>query len=353
MMLDFTKDNAPHFVKAASSIMPDIAAKIGDFRDVSQLHANAFADTTLRLHPIHTKEAAVLSAAYVALMDVPAAAHIRNRIKTACVEFGAGDYYDALVTEEVTKSAAADEPADEAFALVVKDGAVTHRHYPIDSSNAVQDSAFELVNDYYSRHKFPVSWFREAATNLMKAAAIHDVKSYELPEDVVRVGNDDTLPDFEKAASYAKMRVAAGAPSDAVEIYSELVKYAQEHPDELEDVMDSVEDLDRNFGIRYGGVVPNPSDMFYCGNSNSEIEKAADAHVMVCDILVPVEEVTGRYEEKALRRTLGKSQMDKLAEVVKHASEGKGREASAVVAALPVEVQQEFMTHLLHNAVAA
>lgn len=345
MITDFQTDHRPGFLKLAQVLIPDGAeAALQQSCDDGKRHAAAFADSANRQFPIHTKEATALSAAYVKWAGLQLPEMVADRLKQACTAFDV-----QLPVEQEVKSAAADE--DTGYALMVKSGGETSRFYPMHTAGELVKSAYVLVDDFFLHKKLPASWYRDTAVALRKQASEFGVQSFMLPPDVVSAGDEDILPDFEKASAYAQLRSQSGAPPEAVAIYADLVKYAEEHPTETAGILDDIHDLDRTLGVRYNSsTLPDPVSMFYCGPKGSDMDKAANAHVLIKDVLVPVEEVCGRFDPQILRKFVGKSHMEKLGHVVDLAGKGEGMRASAVALQLEPEVQREFLTHLIQRA---
>jgi len=338
MMHDFTTDQRPGFLQLATTLVPDAEAllpKIAGPHDSA-----AYADCGRKLFPIHTKDATILSAAYAKWASVELDEFTKSRLDQACEVFGV-----TLPDDGMPKSAAAEAAP---YGLTVKDGSSESHHYPLHSGGAVAASSYELADDFFVHHKLPPSWYREAAREICKAASVLGVPDALLQPDVVAAGTE-VLPDFEKAAAYAKARSFGHAPPEAVEIYEDLVKCASENPADLDAVMDTIYDLDRSIGIHYSSILPDPVAMFD-GPLDADFQKAANAHVCIADVMVPAAEVSARFSAPALRPYVGADHLTKLSSVVALAKEGRGLDASAAMSALEPEVQTVFLQHLVQAA---
>jgi hypothetical protein len=339
--LDFVTDNnpgwlapvletLPSYVKSASVITPDITAELSDL---------AFAGKN-RTFPIHTKEATFLSAVYLNHLGKSDSKEMEN-VKHAAAAHGIKKDLDLFLhhTSLNVKTANAAPIKKASYALTVNN----QSYYPVNSFEQVQDSARELAADF-NAGKLPSSWFKSASTVIMQKAAEFKMPSNEIVLDVREAGAERE-PDFERAAILIQRRKLAKVDEAALAIYTDIVKTAAANPDKMDEHMDLIHDMDRDFGIKYSSIQLNPCQIFYTGISKEEIKKASANNVIIGGVMVPALEFN-RIKEDDIRLHMGQPQTEFVMDMCKAATADPVL-ASEMAAELPSEIHRIVLSHLI------
>jgi hypothetical protein len=295
---DFVRDQNPTPIYHADSIqgMPQYVkeAKFLTVEDIESLHSAAFADRVKRLHPIHTKVAALLSGVYLAGKGVTEGP-VWDNVKSACDFYNVSEDLGKLVaTFTQVKEAHQVEEKPEAWAVHVKWNEEQEGHYyPINTAAEIKEAAVALDQDF-NRNRIPLELFRAGAINVVKAAKVHGVSMLELPRVISDVGIL-RLPNLEYADTMLYTRKAAGVPDEGIEVYKLCIDMAKEAgtDEAVAKAVDFWKDLDEQHGLSYrkqanGAQLPTPYDCFYTGMTVEELEKTAQAHVVLHGVMVPV-----------------------------------------------------------------
>lgn len=304
----FTTDTVPRLLYAAglAGTIPQwaLAVPIPQFDELSKLASQAFADPAHRMLPLHTKEATVCSAVYVAALSGIYPQGTEDRVKAAAVALGVGAEVDAILSVERPKQAAAAPILEKAaFALVIEDGAVynlaagRHDLLPCHDSYTIEHSGEELAKSASSK-KLPPEMVRVAAVELTKAARAKNCLD-TLPPQVIALGTE-RVADWSKAATLIQDR---GRHVDAgwMRAYDDLVKLGSETPENAEEIIAGLRDLDAAAGLDYwgkSGSVASPWEVVYSGLAMEEIEKMATTHFVVAGALVPIPAFSALSETK-------------------------------------------------------
>lgn len=292
-MHDFVTDQNPvPIYDAAEMGLPDYAqVEVMTSESLAHLPNSAFAESTKRLFPLHTKAAALLSAVYFHGKQM-SDRNVEAKINRAVNLFKIESDVEKFAAARQVKAAAATEGK---FALTIagvpgSDGEKKAHFYPINSRGEVVLSA-EQVSSEYALGQIPCEWYHPAAREIIKAAKAFGVGHDELPEAVWTDG-EPRYPDFEFAGVMANLRKEAGISEEALEIYHELIKSAEAdyktNPDSLDSWIDLWVDLDRTNGVKYSRLIADPYRAFYsAGQPEAEVEKMSKELVSIADVFVP------------------------------------------------------------------
>ncbi len=291
MAKDFVRDANPKalYLAGLHIDLPDYLKEyeMPSEEAMQKLAAAAFADQRLKLHPIHTKEAAVLSGIYLQGSGLGASEQMQH-VKQAAEIFGVSEDLNKILEQMssvLEKKASETEVAEKEYAMLVEgENETITALYPINNEVQVCKSAQSLYNDFIAG-KFPADWAHNAAVALVKKANVLGVERNDLPERIWVLGTE-RMPDFDTAIKMAKYRDYDGADSESSELYQEIAKSAAADPENLEDYLKLWADLDMAQGIGYKETF-TPQEAFYSGPALSELEKAASAVVIVKDVMVP------------------------------------------------------------------
>lgn len=308
---------------------------------IAQLPATSFADGK-RTFPVFSKAAAFCSA-LVASAD-GCDDKTLNRITDACIDHGIADevlkytsLFDTVKRASYQREMTHALVIDNAHDFGHTDGALFM--LPVGNQLEVEDSISEL--DKSAGTKLPPELVREAAQNLMKAAAEHGVV---IPTGSVvdRLGHE-RLPDYEKAAFLIERRIAV-VPSESMADYREVIGFLKTAGME-QGVIDGLRDLDAQHGVNYGfgNVVgqPTPWEIVFCGPNDNDVVKMASSHILIADCPVPVEALTSVSDKKIDARFLKSA-----ADTVKQAKAAHSAQATELISGL-TETQQVTLLDLV------
>ena len=331
----------PKYVKEASMLQEE---------DVANLADSAFADRHNRLHPIHTKEAAFMSAVYLA-GNGDTDSEVFLTVKRAAEFYGIEKDIDeaiALLSDEV-KSAAAEVPTEKfALSFNIEDQS-TWEAYPINSQVEVVKAATEVVRDWVDEH-IPTDWLHHAAINIVKRANELNIHRNDIPEKIWEMGSE-RLVDLDNALAFAQTRKQAGVTD--VSAYELAVKQAASGEITAEQAVDQWMMLDAENGVSHRRVI-SPQEAFYSGVLVSDTEKLAAENIFISDILIPTVEFKklAANNSMAVRMSFRKEVADKIASVLEGLRVGDAKsasEASAAFASLS-DVQRKELLNLLLQA---
>lgn len=186
-------------------------------QDASALPDTSFADCHNRLFPLHTKEAAWLSAVSSFVYGTEAGPWA-DRLKAACHAYGIVDEVKRAI--DVLRPTAAEKQASvpvvpHALALNTPSG--ESHFYPIANHWQIAESSLKMAKDLEDK-RFPVAWMRLAARTLCKAAAVAQVEPGRIHPDINRLG-EERLPCPASIREAIQKRAALGVPEGAVALY--------------------------------------------------------------------------------------------------------------------------------------
>jgi hypothetical protein len=346
--MDFIKDRNPR-------ILTHLKTQFGEFpsyvksasrsehqSDTEALDSQLFASRTRKEFPLATPEQTFLSYGYykVAGVNDPL---VERRIKKAAAAHDITEdllKIDSIVDGQV-KSAAVQDTAQN-FALSIDRGADGIQHYyPTVSYDHVTKSARDVANDF---GKLPIEAFRVAAFNIVKAASEHGIAISQLPP-LIRQNGQDRDMDVESALQACGERERRFG-KEAAAIYTDIVKSAAIDPENMDDYVNCFVDMDRVNGVKYDGNIMTPYQAFNSGFQNSELEKAANDHVLLADTLVPVDAFKKMADQIQHFNT---EEGDIISAIVKTASEDGGISASSDLGKLSPELQKRIISAVLRS----
>lgn len=300
MSQDYTTSNNPKFLFYAElhHPFPDwvVAQPIPKASDFEKMASTAFADMKRRLLPVCTKEATFHSALNYMAHAADFSEEVADRIKNACDFFEISidvAPYAEVFADKLEKEASAEQAPAGRFAI---DTTINGAHYqllPINDSVDVSDSAFELAK-MASENRIHFLNLLPAARVIVKAAEEHEVK---VPTLISRVGTDRTI-NWEKAASLVAGRAGLATvdvdKSQLQQHYDSAVKEAAAGECTPDECIQKIAACDHAAGVRYNygrtSTTPLPSEIVFCGPVTAEVEKMAKQHVVIGDVLIPLEE---------------------------------------------------------------
>lgn len=317
MAKDFVRDANPKplYLAGLNVELPDYLQNYNmpTEEDMQKLASAAFADKKLKLHPIHTKEAAVLSGIYLHGVGLGDSQQMQY-VKQAAAIFGVSEDLHKILDamSAAIEKKAATVATEEEYAMLVEreDNSITAL-YPINNEVQVCKAAQDLYNDFVGG-KFPADWAHTAAVNIVKKATELGIARNDMPERMWVLGTE-RLPDFDVAIKMAKCRDYDGVGSEATELYQEIVKAAAEDQDNLDNYLKLWADLDMANGVSYKETF-TPQEAFFSGPALRDLEKAASEVVIVKSVMVPLADFV-----KLSSETIRNSFRAEIAEVVESA----------------------------------
>lgn len=254
-------------LKANLPELPDFVkeSEIPQLLDTAELPRESFADQFDRKFPIHTKAAAFISYLYyknqAGQFSKAASARIENKFQEAATFWGIRTelgFVDNTYAPVQEKKAGA-----ESYAL----SAGGSFFFPIDTPTNTVRSANELIQ---CRGNFTYSMRKEAATNIMRAAVQHGMRTLDIPEELHRMAGFG-LCEKSAAVSEVERRVlyAKGSKSSMVEpmkkLASDLRAAETLDPETMVKVSEIIDMTDRVLGIvrGYGTTFSFPEDVFF------------------------------------------------------------------------------------------
>lgn len=307
--MDFITDNNPALMRALVLRLPEIpefaktAAEVNT-DDLAQLPATSFANPFSREYPMNSKANSWYGLVHAMAND--AADHIVDNLKTACAKHGVteqeiSDVVNAAEALEHTKRASLqdmdDAPTDFYaldFELSGKDASEAPRRfvkYPINDESQIVHSAEQMSHDY-ANGKIPPSWFKHACETMHDALIDfgHDPAvetPLPLPEDV-RYHLPERMCD--KRASVELLKTRKQDAGDRFNEYVEIISHFEDIENGVKNAHETYEPadamfmLDKELGIKYGAVTPDPLRILYSGPTQDE----AAAEVKSAFVRIPV-----------------------------------------------------------------
>ncbi len=309
---DFTTDEALAFLALIkeASVLPSWLAGAPSPSDLEHLPSSAFADTAGRLMPIHSKDAAYLSAVSAFAYGTEEGPWT-GRLKTACHAYGIVDEVKAAHGALAKKDATENPPSEVqkvacALELIGSPGEKPTGYYPMHCNHAVERSMDKLAEDIREK-RLPEAYFAEAAEKLVKAAGEFSIPEKQIPHRVRELG-EVRLPSpsyLEEQISYRQKQ--AGLPDEAANIYREAAANVIEKAASIADAAHLWELADMKFGIKVAGAVVAPVKAFKSGRTQASVEKEARSVCLISDIVVPYHNllsiapvvIAARFEKEA------------------------------------------------------
>jgi hypothetical protein len=341
--MDYVKDNNPKYLKHIEDMLgnfPDYVKNAYDnnrSEQVKTLHQSAFANPAAREFPINTPEHTFLSYAYckaAAIQDET----LTGNIKQAAVRHG----IDLTNVDQALfkKEASAADKAKQ-FAVSIDTGAQGVKfYYPLHDDLAIEKSARDLAEDF---DRIPLEAFRHGALNIVKAAKANGISIDTLPHRIRYTG---AHREFNyKFASQAVRQRQKALGEDAAAIYGEIIKSASVDVEHVNDYVNLFMELDEVNGIKYATEMLNPFEAFFSGHDIDEIEKTANAYVVVSEAPIPINEFTELAADK-VEKDFAYEERELLRDVVKTAAHSGGVAASEKLVQFPDELQRKLLCSL-------
>lgn len=348
--MDFTKDQNPTAlyevgIKAGDSL-PDYVkeASILQEEDLASLHDCAFADSTNRLHPIHTKSATYMSAVYLAgegKLDSKEFA----AVKEAAALFDIEQDIDAAIALLPQSEKSAHELATEKYALSFEiEEQDTWKAYAINNEVEVTKAATDAVRDWNDDH-IPTDWFFHAARNIVKRASELNMARNDIPEKVWRFG-EERLVDFDNVEYAIGERSRAGV-EDVAE-YAQALKQASDGAITVEQAVDTWMGLDAANNVSHKRVT-SPHEAFFSGAKVAYLQDLSEKNIFISDVMVPAVEFNKLASDnyKVVRMAFRKEAADNIINVL---SEKDTAKTSAKIANLESNQQKQLLSLLLKVA---
>jgi hypothetical protein len=354
--MDFIKDQNPTAlyevgIKAGDSL-PDYVkeATLLQEEDVKDLNDLAFADPVKRLHPIHTKAAAYMSAVYLAgngQIDSKEFQVVKQAAEFFEIE---SDIEAALqLLPQVEKSAS--NVSTDAYALqftVEEDD--TWKSYPINNDVELSKSATDVVKDWCDGY-IPTDWFWSASRNIVKKASELNIPRNSIPERIWNMGEERAV-DFETAELAIGERARFGL-SDTSD-YAAALKSAAEGKTTVEAAIDTWMGLDTVNNINHR-LVTTPHEAFYSGVKLAHVEALANNNVFIANVMVPASEVVKVLDNdaKAVKRAFRKEAAENIINIISGLKQDTEKFAAVVsqkVSSLEMTQQKQLLNLLLKAA---
>lgn len=313
----------PDFVKQASIITEE---------EVQELPDAAFADPVNRLYPCHTKQATVLSAIYSlseGIFDGPVADTINKRASvfdvTEQVE-QAHKHFSGIVQEELQKSASEQPQPIEKYALTLSDGDKSYDFYNVSTRPDVLVSLNQVEKDFNAGN-IELPWMRKVSSALLEEARHYGVED-NAPGCVLRYA-EVRLPNMEKAATLMTLRsqvVDDMTPYD--QLFEKMASMIGE-AEGFDEAMQAAEQcamemyiMDKQAGVQYNPLQPDPYTIVFCGPKPEDFEKHASEHVYISQVAVPVEDIVNVSDSK-IDEMFSKSSAQVIKDAVKPLRDGE------------------------------
>jgi len=287
----------PIFYLEEQGILPDFAKDASAPPD--DLSDAGWAMPDKRLFPLHDKSATYRSIAYFHGKGLSNTyPDVAQRLKQAAESYDLVEHHDVLRDLFRAQVKQASEP-ETLYALAVNMGQSMgdQQFYPMNDSLELELS-MDMVRKDASEGRLPLELQREASLALCKRASELGYDPQDIPLAISSLGVP-RVPNYDHADSCAGLRKLAGVPTEALDMYRELVKAAradaenigsmQEEQEMVEKYAELMLELDRNCGIQsYDNNVVDPYTSFFFGTPVSEIKAAAEQMLFLGDTMVPM-----------------------------------------------------------------
>lgn len=352
--MDFITDNNPQNINYVKSLLGDLPSyvKQATYTEKPRVARGSFANSVDKELPMNDAEHTFMSYAYIKAANSGKKIQEKDqgfldKLKQAAQMHGNSadlEKIDKVIldaeTEIITKQ------ASENFALIINVSEKSEDlkyYYPIGNRENLEKSARDLQQD---ERKMPLEAFRTAANNIVKKAKDLKVPETSLPQKILRTGADR---EFNlKIANFAAKQRSKRYGEDAGAIYYDIVKTASQDKQNLDNYINLFLDMDRINKVAYDKNMLNPYEAFYSGVQNSEIEKAAEAHVLINQAPVPLKDFN-KLASKVVEASFNEKETKLLNPIVKAAEEEGGVSATLKVMALNKDLQSRFLQALVEK----
>ena len=351
--MDFINDNNPKNINYVKSLLGELPAyvKQANYTERPRIARGSFANSVDRELPMHDAEHTFLSYAYLKSASVGKALNSKElsfegKLKQAALLHGNSqdlENVDKAIQKDMSEKKAAH--AKKNFALIIdfeKEGDLKY-YYPMNDRGNVEKSARDLCTD---EKKMPIEAFRTAANSLVKRARELDIPDTSLPQKILRTGADREFN--EKIATFAAKQRTKKYGEDAGAIYHDIVKSAAQDKQNLDNYINLFLDMDRINKVAYNKNMLNPYEAFYSGVENSEIEKAAEAHILINEAPVPLDEFN-KMASEVVEQNFNEKEAKILSPIVDAAKENGGVSATLKVMAVEKDLQSRFLQALVEK----
>ncbi len=245
-----------------------------------ELEKEAYAWEEARLFPVHTPEDTLLSALYFEKQAEYIPEEVGIKIAKALKAHGIEEVFTKVakdLTEEEKK-----ELPDSVFGLVVKDPKTGEkiRKYPMPDAEHVR-KAIQFFNQHYK--EYPEEWRVQIAKKIVEKAKEFGVEVQD--EEVLKYAGK-AKSDMKKAAELIReFRVtplweneqARAAYEKVAEVF-EKTAGLEVPPEELEQAVEQLYELDKVFGVNYSRL-PSPRLLVFNEKLAEEMVKVAETEV--------------------------------------------------------------------------
>jgi hypothetical protein len=339
--MDYTTDNNPRALHRATLNgleFPKYASEGAwpSAEDVQSLADTAFADRKNRLHPLHTKAAAFVSAVYCANLDAQPAPEIIENLKQAAMAHGIEA--DVLpILAEINNKQAAESSAPDTYAL--RDGK-EHAFYPVGTNHDIEHSSIGILRDMRNKH-LPVKCARQACLNLVRRADQLKYAQSLLPDEILLLGRDTVarVDALEKQADWRERQTGTN-------LYKEAVDMFRSNPTEenRQAGAEAWEQLDEACGIKQSSLTPSVASCWFAGTDLVAVKAAARHMVWLGDESVP-SGVFSTVPPEVYQSWYGAHEQEKIAAVFEAAARD-GLEASELLDAMTGDERAVLAGHL-------
>lgn len=351
--MDFINDNNPKNINYVKSLLGELPVyvKKANYTEKPRIARGSFANSVDKELPMHDAEHTFLSYAYLKSANLGKKLSSKqvvfeSKLKQAAQMHGNVedlDKVDALIKKDLDDKKTAS--AKKNFALIIdfeKEGGLKY-YYPINDRANIEKSARDLCSD---ERKMPIEAFRTASNNIIKRARELNIPDSSLPNKVLRTGADREFN--EKIANFAAKQRAKKYGEDAGAIYYDIVKSASQDKQNLDNYINLFLDMDRINKVAYNKNMLNPYEAFYSGVENSEIEKAAEAHVLINEAPVPLDDFN-KIASEVVEKNFNEKEAKILSPIVSAAQEEGGVSATLKVMAVDKDLQSRFLQALVEK----
>lgn len=351
--MDFINDNNPKNIDYVKTLLGELPSyvKAANYTERPRIARGSFANSVDKELPMDTAENTFLSYAYLKSANAGSKLSTKEvvfegKLKQASQMHGNSqdlDSVDNAIKKDLQEKQAS--KAKDNFALIIdfeKEGGLKY-YYPINDRYNIEKSARDLCTD---ERKIPIEAFRTAANSIVKKARKTGIPDNALPNKILRTGADREFN--EKIANFASKQRSKKYGEEAGTIYFDIVKSASQDKQNLDNYVNLFLDMDRINKVAYNKNMLNPYEAFYSGVENSEIEKAAEAHVLINEAPVPLDDFN-KMASKVVEKNFNEKEAKILSPIVNAAKEDGGVSATLKVMAVDKDLQSRFLQALVEK----
>ncbi len=313
--------------------------KLAQDTDETKIPGSAFADPMSRLYGIYSKEATYCSA-LLAHQEDPGE-EVKAKLAAAAHLWGIEPDLQAAFEKLASahRHAGPDELADTDYALVADHGGKRVRKFAAVDPETTFEAAIAF---HENRHRYPFSWRKQAATNLLDKASTHGVVLPAYVQTYLLKAAGLAIPTTESLDEAMVQRLNRSAPKDreaAEKLASVLDCLVNDEPlrgnfEFVSKVLETVDEYDRETKIAafYGHGLDLPEEIL--GLNETQLRKIAadngrlvtltnghevDIHLISPEILDAVQDGMGKMGHAKLAEvlpTLPKPDADLLVELL-------------------------------------